>query len=462
MTVLGQPTVTYTYDNADRLTQITQGTSTVSVGYDSAGRRTSLTLPNGVVTEYAYDPASRLSGLTYKNGPTTLGALTYTYDAAGNREGVGGSWARTMIPEPLASATYNAANQQAAFGGQAQTFDLKGNLTSDGTNTYTWDARNRLLAMSGPDLTASFQYDPLGRRTQRTVNATATGFHYDGLNPVQELNGAAVVANLLTGLGIDEYFTRADAAGTRSHLVDALGSTVAELDVALALQAEHIYEPFGAATTTGPTGNALLYTGRENDFTGLYYYRARYYHPGLQRFVSEDPVGFIAGDFNLYGYVANSPTTFTDPLGLDKRRQTYTIGIQLAGVLGGLNQGPAGRRGWLSQITFGVAYDPTTATLQGFRSTGKLTPGSPEGEAVGIGLGGNVVYGQSYGGLDNLYGESVEYSVSALLLGVTESQNAAGDPTGFSVGLGPGKGLSATTVTTTTVPIGPQFKVPWR
>jgi hypothetical protein len=48
------------------------------------------------------------------------------------------------------------------------------------------------------------------------------------LNPVQELNGkhnAAVVANLLTGLGIDEYFTRTDTA-TSTFLADALGSTV--------------------------------------------------------------------------------------------------------------------------------------------------------------------------------------------------------------------------------------------
>jgi RHS repeat-associated protein len=316
MTVLGQPTVTYTYDNADRLTQISQGTSTVGVGYDTAGRRTSLTLPSGVVTEYAYDGASRLTGLTYKNGQTTLGALTYTYDAAGNRESVGGTWARTMLPEPVSSASYNANNQQVAFGGQTQTFDLNGNLTSDGATTYTWDARNRLISLSGPGLTASFQYDPLGRRTQKTIDGTATGFHYDGLSPVQELNGAAVVANLLTGLGIDENFMRTDAGGAQNFLTDALGSTVAELDAAVAIQAEHTYEPFGATTSMGATGNAFQYTGRENDATGLYYYRARYYHPARARFIAEDPIEFAGGDENLYGYVGNDPLGLVDPLGL--------------------------------------------------------------------------------------------------------------------------------------------------
>jgi uncharacterized protein RhaS with RHS repeats len=47
------------------------------------------------------------------------------------------------------------------------------------------------------------------------------------------------------------------------------------------------------------------------------YYRARYYHPGLQRFLSEDPIGF-AGGFHLYAYVENNPLLYTDPLGYTK------------------------------------------------------------------------------------------------------------------------------------------------
>jgi uncharacterized protein RhaS with RHS repeats len=43
---------------------------------------------------------------------------------------------------------------------------------------------------------------------------------------------------------------------------------------------------------------------------------ARYYHPGLQRFISEDPIGFRGGDVNVYAYVRNRPVTTTDPLGL--------------------------------------------------------------------------------------------------------------------------------------------------
>lgn len=66
----------------------------------------------------------------------------------------------------------------------------------------------------------------------------------------------------------------------------------------------------------GPDGgNSLQYTGRENDGTGLYYYRARYYDPVLNRFVSEDPIGLQA-DLNVYAYVSGNPISFVDPDGL--------------------------------------------------------------------------------------------------------------------------------------------------
>ena len=65
----------------------------------------------------------------------------------------------------------------------------------------------------------------------------------------------------------------------------------------------------------GEAGNALQYTGRENDDTGLYYYRARYYDPALKRFITSDPIG-LRGGLNTYAYVLNSPLRFVDPAGL--------------------------------------------------------------------------------------------------------------------------------------------------
>ncbi len=314
MTVAGQTAVSYTYDNADRLTGVTRGTASVTIAYDNADRRTSLTLPNGIVVEYAYDDDSRLTGLTYTQGMSTLGTLTYGYDGNGQRTSVGGSYARTGLPAALASATYDDANQIATFGGSSFSYDDNGNLTSDGVRSYTWNARNELASLTGP-VNGSFAYDAFGRRRSKTIGGTTTQFVYDGLNPVQELSGGSPTANLLTGLGIDEYFTRTDAAGVRNFLTDALGSTVALADGSGTIQTEYSYEPFGNTTTTGgSTSNALAFTGREVDGTGLMFNRARYRDPITGRFASEDPIG-CQGGINLYAYVGNQPTDLVDPSG---------------------------------------------------------------------------------------------------------------------------------------------------
>jgi YD repeat-containing protein len=273
MTVAGQPTVSYTYDNGNRLTQIAQGTATVIIGYDGANRRTSLTLPNGIVAAYGYDAASRLTSITYTQGSITLGNLSYAYDGNGRRVQMGGSLAAVNLPGAVASAVYNANNQLTQWGSATLTYDLNGNLTSDGTNSYTWNARNQLGALGG----GTFAYDAFGRRTQ---NANGIQFLYDGANQVQELSGSTVTANLLTGLGVDEILTRTDSAGARSFLTDALGSSVALTDSKGAIQTRYVYQPFGNSTAIGSVStNSNEYAGRENDGTGLYFYRARYYTP---------------------------------------------------------------------------------------------------------------------------------------------------------------------------------------
>ena len=293
----------------------------MTLAYDDADRRTSLTLPNTNSVTYAYNAASELTSLTYKQGATVIGDLTYTYDAAGNRTKVGGTFGRTTIPPALSTVSYNANNQQTTFGTNTETYDLNGNLSTvtdpSGTATYTWNARNQLMGISTVGFTASFSYDSFGRRTGKTVQGVTTNYVYDGVNPVQEKAGATVTANLLTGLGIDEFFTRTDGVGVRSHLPDAVGSTVALGDSTGTLQTQYTYEPFGYTTQTGQAStNSYKYTGREEDGTGLYYYRARYYYPRLQRFLSEDPIGFASGDFNLYAYVGGNSISRTDPSGL--------------------------------------------------------------------------------------------------------------------------------------------------
>jgi RHS repeat-associated protein len=80
--------------------------------------------------------------------------------------------------------------------------------------------------------------------------------------------------------------------------------------------AQYTYDAYGNTTVTGSSSNPYQYAGRENDGTGLYYYRGRYYSPAVGRFLSEDRLGSEEG-VNLYMYANNNPAIYTDPQGLD-------------------------------------------------------------------------------------------------------------------------------------------------
>ena len=220
------------------------------------------------------------------------------------------------LPATLASASYDANNRLTQWGSQTLSYDADGNLTGDGTNSYTWNTRNQLMGISGGS-TASFVYDALGRRESKTIGGTSTNFLYDGLNLEQELNGTTPTVNYLTGAGIDEVFSRTDSTGSYSYLTDNLGSSLALTNSSDAISTSYSYEPYGNTTQSGSAStNALQYTGRENDGTGLYYYRARYYNPTYGRFIGEDPMGFSGSGPNLYSYVLESPINMFDALGL--------------------------------------------------------------------------------------------------------------------------------------------------
>ena len=345
MMVAGQPQVVYGWDNANRLTGITQGSTSVSIGYDNANHRTSVTLPNSIVAAYTYDGDSRAKATTWTLGNNAVGDLEYSYDADGRVIGKTGSFAQTNLPEAAAGNTYNAANEMTAFNGTPLSYDANGNLANDGTNTYVWDARNHLAEIIG-GATANFIYDALGRRMSKSIAGSTTQFLFDGLNPVQELDASDTPsANLLIGGGIDEYFQRSDSVGARSFLSDNLASTMALTDENGVLQTQYTYEPFGKTTIGGASNaNSYQYTGRENDGDGVYFYRGRYYSPTFKRFIAQDPIGFSGGDTNLYKYVNDRPTDSSDALGTcpdpcpkDKRRFFNWLVNPLNGMAQDLN-----------------------------------------------------------------------------------------------------------------------------
>jgi len=157
-----------------------------------------------------------------------------------------------------------------------------------------------------------------GRRVERTLDGTTTTYLHAGAEVVREEAAGAVVGKV-PGRDVDEWWSRTEAAGSLTPLVDAQGSSVALADGLGALVTQYTYEPFGCAEVTGAvTANRFTYTGRESEQdarASLYYYRARYYDANASRFISQDPLGISAGG-NGYQYVGDNPINSTDPGGL--------------------------------------------------------------------------------------------------------------------------------------------------
>jgi RHS repeat-associated protein len=166
------------------------------------------------------------------------------------------------------------------------------------------------------------------RRVQKTISSVISKFVYDGWNVAQEKDYKnKITFNEQDGLSLDQVFSRTPATGTASYVLsDALGSTVGLADNSGVVQTSYTYEPYGKTTASGAAStNPFAFTGRENDSTGslgLYNYRTRSYSPTLQRFLTEDPIGFASGGVNLYAYAGNSPTNFVDPLDWSGKEET--------------------------------------------------------------------------------------------------------------------------------------------
>jgi RHS repeat-associated protein len=324
-TVDGAVTTRYGWDDGGRLVSVASGGRSVGYAWDAAGRLTAKTLPNGASQNYQWDAAGRLLAIVYRNaGGTEIGRVAYGYDANGqriHRE----SALSPLGPETPFTADYDSANRMTAIRFTASgktctlTHDDNGNLASkacgDDITTYTWDSRDRLVGIGGPGVTATFAYDPLGRRVNRTVNGTTTTYVYDGAQAIAETRGSTT-AELLTGLAIDEAIGRYSTAQNRHFLTDALGSVLAELRDDGSVSTTRRYSPYGEPLVSGETSeNGSTYTGREDDGTGLMFYRARYYDFSSKRFVRQDPIGVYAG-LNFHTYVRGNPLMRRDPLGL--------------------------------------------------------------------------------------------------------------------------------------------------
>jgi len=263
---------------------------------DAVGNRKQM-LDTGVNT-YVYDALYRLKQVTYPN--PAPGTDTYTYDTNGNR-----------LTKNATIYTYDYADQMKTAGGVAYQYDNNGNQTSAPSSTFTYDHENRLTVVSGSNASTN-TYNGDGLRMSRTASGVTTNYTWDvasGLPSVLEDGTNRYVYGL-------DLISATNASGAQTYfLYDGLGSTTELVNGTNgSTLASYRYDTFGAIRSqTGTSANYWLFTGEQRDSgSNLYYLRARYYDPGIGRFVTQDPLPMG----NLYAYAGNNPVNFVDPSGL--------------------------------------------------------------------------------------------------------------------------------------------------
>jgi RHS repeat-associated protein len=313
---------TYEYDVGGRLTGVTtKKTSTGQVianfgyTYDNSFNRTSMTDVSGTEI-YTFDKKYQVVKAQYPNGTNT----SYTYDNAYNRTGMNNG---TIIEYSV-----NNMNQYTSVAGIAFSYDQNGNVSSDGSRTYSYDHDNRLIQIVSNGNTITLGYDALGRLVYRTVNKKTTNYVHDGDRIIAEIGPADEIVHYVFGHYLDEILgiVKTEADTKYYCYLDGLGSVRSIAGSDATIIESYWYDIYGRITLTDALGNALaksgignssMFAGRLYDTeSGLYYYRARHYDPNNGRFLQMDPAGQFLGGLNLYSYVGNDPVNFVDPSGM--------------------------------------------------------------------------------------------------------------------------------------------------
>lgn len=426
-TPLGQPDTLYTYNAVGQYTRIETTGAGVAYGYDAAGKLATETRENGVVTHYTYDVDGSVIGVRHELNGSDIDVQSYEQDASGATAHVEEDSLQPLAT-PEVTATYDLGNRIQTWDTKSFTHDADGNRLQvsdgNGTESYAWDARGRLSSITQPDGTLiQLSYDFAGNLSRiSTAAGDETQFTGATGNVLLRRTANGTLQRMLSGLALDHHVALLDGSqGVRYPLQTRPNTTIATVDAGGVVDGQYSYEPYGktSAVRALNVDYPFLFTGRSRVTSDLYYYRARFYDPVTSRFVSEDPLGFGAGDANLYGYVRERPVNWIDPSGAD---DVY-LGLNFQAVLG------AG-----ATLGFGFVRDTDNLLDSGFYISRSPASGDVLTNAVGLAFQAQVLAGYTTGELE---GTALVGSAS---LGVGGEVRVAIDDNGNFGGIGMSRG----------------------
>jgi RHS repeat-associated protein len=367
-------TTDYEYDDDDRLVAVVHNGLRIELELDAMGRELKRRIGERVVIESKWNARDRLVSRRALCGEEVLSELVQRYDARGAllqrrhsrwgetryRYDEVGRLLEASSGREVEMCSYDAAGYLTYRGAAAgeTTWPLgAGNLVNrtkgaeyaydachrrsrmrrDKNETrYFWDVRGRLREVWLPDGTrARYHYDAFGRRVRKEIFAQATPespdpdplvttYLWDGDELAAEHGpggwtafvhrpdpfGGPTSEPLLQARDGRVLVMVNDHLGQPMELVDAEGQLVwsARLDPWGALREVHRREGEEVSTPFRQLGQY------HDDETGLRAQRFRYFDPEVARWLSPDPLGFLASP-DLYGF-PGAPTTTVDPLGL--------------------------------------------------------------------------------------------------------------------------------------------------